>query len=128
MDQKPLRVIIRVCVTEIPGERENRVYRLGTDFCMQHLNRPLNNNLQAECHDAVHFLPNFDSENDVRAWFIYDFNVTGSLERAQILEIQHRVYHSTRQGESIFTPRERWMVEARKYCSMYTWGGSYKTE
>ena len=106
MDQKPLRVIIRVCVTEIPGERENRVYCLGTDVCRQLLNRPLNNNLQDECHDAMHFLPNFDSENDVRAWFIYDFNVTGSLERAQILEIQHKVYHATRQGESWYVKQE----------------------
>lgn len=106
MDKKPLRVIIRVCVTDIPGDRENRVYRLGTDFCGQVLDRPFNNNMQDECHDAVHFLPNFDSENNLRAWFLYDFNVMGSLDRGQILEIQHKVYLATWQGESWYVKYE----------------------
>jgi len=31
-------------------------------------------------------------------------------------------------GNRIFTPRETWINVGKKYCSMYTWGGSYKTE
>ncbi|KAK0110166.1 hypothetical protein ONS95_002817 [Cadophora gregata] len=146
IDTEPLRVIIRVCVTDIPGEPEKRVHRLGSDFCEQIISWPFNNDLQDKCHDAMHFLPDFDSENNVRAWILYDFNVVEPLDKGQVLEIQHLVYHATRQGESwyvsqlmagklfvlkddrIFTPRENRIPEGRKYCSMYTWGGSYKTE
>ncbi|KAH9222681.1 hypothetical protein DL95DRAFT_143274 [Leptodontidium sp. 2 PMI_412] len=122
----PRRVIIRVCVTDIPAANpQERVYRLGRDFCQQILQRSFNNNLQDECHDAMHFLPNFDSENNVKAWFIYDFDVTGPLSKEEVLTIPHEVYHATRKENTwIFTPRERWIVEGRKYCSMYTWGGS----
>lgn len=140
----PRRVIMRVRVTSIPGNPQARVYRLGRDFCQDILQRPFNNNLQEEPHDAMHFLPNCDSENDVNAWFIYDFNVTGPLSKEEVLTIAHEVYHATRIGEAwwvrkeklkmhiniyrIFTTRERWIDEGRKYCSMYKWGGSYMTE
>ncbi|KAH7317667.1 hypothetical protein BKA65DRAFT_541701 [Rhexocercosporidium sp. MPI-PUGE-AT-0058] len=114
------RVIIRVCVTDIPGNPQERVYKLGRDFCQQILHRSFNNNLQDACHDAMHFLPNFDSENDVKAWFIYDFNVTKPLSKEEILAVPHAVYHATRQGDIwIFTPRERWIVEARRH-----WGST----
>jgi hypothetical protein len=100
MNKDPLRVIIRVCVTDIPAKPVERVYRLGRDFCQQILHRPFNKNLQDECHDAMHFLPNCDSEKNVKAWFLYDFNVTGPLDKVQVLAIPHEVYHATRQGES----------------------------
>ncbi len=100
MNNNPLRVIIRVCVTDIPAKPVERVYRLGCDFCEQVLHRPLNKNLQDECHDAMHFLPKCDSENKVNAWFLYDFNVTGSLDKGEVLTIRHEVYLATRQGES----------------------------
>jgi hypothetical protein len=45
MNRNPLRVIIRVCVTDIPAKLAERVYRLGCDFCQQNLNRPFNKNL-----------------------------------------------------------------------------------
>jgi hypothetical protein len=48
----------------------------------------------------MHFLPNCDSENNVNAWFLYDFNVTGPLDKGQVSPIPHEVYHATRQGES----------------------------
>ena len=28
----------------------------------------------------------------------------------------------------VFTPRAKWIDAGKNYCSMYTWGGSYKTE
>ncbi|KAH7317361.1 hypothetical protein BKA65DRAFT_557563 [Rhexocercosporidium sp. MPI-PUGE-AT-0058] len=122
----PQRVIIRVRVMDIPADVQKRVSRLGRDFCQQILQRPFNNNLQDECHDAMHFLPNFDSENDVKAWFVYDFNVTRPLSKEEVLTIQHNVYHATRREDTwIFTPRQQWNEEAKRYCSMYKWGGSY---
>ena len=100
MTNNPLRVIIRVCVTDIPAQPVERVYCLGRDFCQQILHRPFNKNLQDECHDAMHFLPNFDSKDHVNAWFLFDFNVTGPLDKGEVLTIPHKVYSATRQGES----------------------------
>ena len=100
MNNNPLRVIIRVCVTDIPAQPVERVYRLGRDFSQQILRREFNNDLQAECHDAMHFLPRFDSEDAVKAWFMYDFNVTSSLSKEEVRTIPHEVYHATRQGDS----------------------------
>lgn len=106
MNNEPLRVIIRTCVTDIPGEPTERVYHLGGHFCQQILRRPLNINLQTTCYDAMHFLPNFDSKNAVRAWFIYDFNVTGPLTREEVCTITHEVYHASRQDNSWSVERE----------------------
>ncbi|TAQ88810.1 hypothetical protein B7494_g2867 [Chlorociboria aeruginascens] len=96
----PRRVIIRAWVTDIPADPQERVYCLGRDVCQQILYRPFNNNLQDKCHDAMHFLPNFDSENNVKAWFIYDFNVTGPLSKAAVLTIPHEVYQATRKEDT----------------------------
>jgi hypothetical protein len=49
--------------------------------------------------DMVHVLPNFDSKNAVRAWFLYDFNVREPLDKVDVLEIPHQVYLATRQTE-----------------------------
>jgi len=96
----PRRVLIRVCVTDIPANPQERVYHLGRDFCQQILRRPFNNNLQDECHDAMHFLPNSDSENNTKEWFLYDFNVTGPLIREEVLTILHEVYYATRMKDT----------------------------
>jgi hypothetical protein len=77
MDSNPLRVIIRVRVMDIPSGRFARARCLEDSFCEQILRRKMNHDKQAKCHDADHCLPNFDSENDVKAWFLYDFNVKG---------------------------------------------------
>ena len=96
----PRRVIIRVCVTDIPGNPQERVYRLGRDFCQQILERSFNNNLHDDCHDAMYFLPYFDSENDVKAWFIYVLNVMGPLRKEEVLTILHEVYYATRKEDA----------------------------
>jgi hypothetical protein len=87
---------------------------------------------QTEGFDYVHVLPNFDSKNDVKAWFLYDFNITGPLDKNQILAIPHETKGflvSLKTGTSvllifnrIFTPRAKWIDSAKKYCSMYSWG------
>lgn len=100
MDSGPLRVVIRVRVQDIPSDRYRRVRCLGNIFCEQVLGREMNHALEAECHDADHYLPSCDSANDVKAWFIYDFNVTGPLDKAELMKIPHRVYLATRQEDS----------------------------
>jgi hypothetical protein len=36
-------------------------------------------------------LPNFDSEKPANAWFIYDFNVKGPLNKEKVLAISREV-------------------------------------
>lgn len=60
----------------------------------------MNLDFKAGCYDAEHCLPNFDSNQDVKAWFLYDFNVTGTLDKTEIMKIPHKVYLATRQKES----------------------------
>jgi hypothetical protein len=97
---KPLRVVIRVCVTDIPGHRLARSHRLGRDFCLQVLGRQLKERKDGG-FDFVHILPNFDSENAVKAWFLFDFNATEAVDKPQLrAAIRHKVYHATRQENS----------------------------
>ncbi|KAG4439251.1 hypothetical protein IFR05_005289 [Cadophora sp. M221] len=96
-----------------------RVTRLAQDFSEQVRHRPFDNNLNAECHDSEHLLPNFDSENAVRAWFLINFNVKGPLSKEEVLALPHEVYHASRQQDAwVFIPRETWIDSARKYCSI----------
>ena len=86
-------LFISACVTDILGNKLARPTRLAQDFSEQVRNRPFNNNPKAECHDSEHVLPNFDSDNAVKAWFFIDFNVKCSLSKEE-------VYHASRQGDS----------------------------
>lgn len=99
MTDEPLRVIIRACVTDIPGNKFARPAHLARDFSEQMRKRPFNNNLKDECHDSEHILPGFDSDDPVRAWFIIDFNVTRSLSKEEVLALPHEVYLASRQGD-----------------------------
>jgi hypothetical protein len=96
----PLRVIIKACVTDIPGDKLARSTTLAQVFSEQVRKRPFNNNLKAKCHDSEHILPLFDSDNAVRTWFIIDFNVTCELSKEEVLALPHEVYLATRQGDS----------------------------
>jgi len=76
----------------------------------------------------MHFLPGFDSairnDENISRYFIYDFNVTGRLDKEELLGIEHKFYLATRIGDSwIFTPREEWINSSRSYASRYVWGG-----
>ncbi|RFU25280.1 hypothetical protein B7463_g11064, partial [Scytalidium lignicola] len=125
----PIRVIIRVCVTDIPGNPLERVYQLGSDFCTQMLARPFRTKVQEEGYDAMHILPNFDPKNSVKAWFLYDFNVTRPLSKEEVLQIQHEAYLATRQEDSwIFTLQKGWIDPGKNYYSKYVWGGKVEQE
>ena len=100
MDNNPLRAVIRVCVTDIPGDPLARSHRLGRDFCSQVLGRDLKER-HTGGFDFVHILPNFDSANPVNAWFLFDFDAEKHVDMLQIsASIPHKVYHATRQNDS----------------------------
>jgi len=100
MIQTSYCVVIRVRVQDIPSNKNSRVRCLGKEFCQQVMGREMNLDLESACHGAEHYLPNFDSDNDVRSWFIYDFNVKGTLSRQDLLDVPDMVYLASRVNDT----------------------------
>lgn len=65
-DCKEVRAIIRANVKKVPGNPLARPNTLGRLFCQQELQRDLKLRCDETGFDAVHTLPGFDSEKDVR--------------------------------------------------------------
>ncbi|KIW05860.1 uncharacterized protein PV09_03063 [Verruconis gallopava] len=118
------RVVLQVCVTDLPGSPQNRHNVLGNAFCKQILKRDFNSQIQAPSYDFMHIPPNFDTEKPVRRWFICDLNVNRRLNKEQVLELPHSVYSvSRRNNEWNFIPRNHYVEKAKEYCATYYWGG-----
>ncbi|KIV98884.1 uncharacterized protein PV09_09374 [Verruconis gallopava] len=118
------RVILQVCVTDLPGSPQNRHNVLGNAYCKQILKRNFNNQIRATGYDFMHLPPNFDMEKPVRRWFICDLNVNRRLDKEQVLKLPHSVYSVSRHNnELIFIPRNQYVKTAKEYCTTYYWGG-----
>lgn len=104
MNNSPTRVIIKARLQDIPAETTQRVRRLGSDFCEQICGRPIDIRVKEGDYDAMHFLPGFDSTikdgENISRYFMYDFNVTGTLTKGELLQIEHRFYLATRDKDS----------------------------
>jgi hypothetical protein len=94
------RVIIYACVTDVPGNPQARHHTLRDLFCNQVLKRPLSATLQVSGYDNIYIPPGFDSDQPVKRWFIYDLNVTGTLEDDELLAIPHMVFLASRQDSA----------------------------
>ena len=92
VDSVPTRIIIRACVTDVPGDPLRRATTLGEIFAGQVLGRPLRRLPHVTEYDGVHFLPDYSSEQPVRRWFMYDLNVRCRLSKDELLAIPYRVY------------------------------------
>jgi hypothetical protein len=88
------RIVIKACVTDIPGDVRRRPITLGELFCTKILNRKLDTRIQRTGFDAVHIPGGFDSEKPLRRWFIYDLNVVEELGKDQLLTIPLSVYQA----------------------------------
>lgn len=88
------RVIVRAHVKSIPGKPLSRPFTLGELFCQKELGRELRTRQDICGFDAVHLLPNFDSENDISGWFIFDIGVNRYVEREELVGMQHRMYYA----------------------------------
>lgn len=86
------RVIIRAHVQTIPGNPQSRPFTLGELFSQEVFYRPLRTEHSADGFDAVHIPPGFDSPNDVKVWFMFDFGVKRDIDRAELVEIPLHVY------------------------------------
>jgi hypothetical protein len=96
-----MRVIIRACVTDIPGEPRGRYTALGNMFCIQFLGRPLNARPNPSCYGGVYMLDGFDSDKPVKRWFIYDINVKCPYTQEKLpLNVTHKVFLASKQTDS----------------------------
>lgn len=95
LGNKQGRAIIRICVTNIPGEICRRPNTLGQIFCTNVLGRNFEHNVELPAYDMVHIPPGFDSEKDVKRWFVCDLNVQCELEREDVEKLPHAVYQAS---------------------------------
>ncbi|CZS97746.1 uncharacterized protein RAG0_12120 [Rhynchosporium agropyri] len=130
---RPLRVIIRALVDDIPGPLSKRVNYLAQTFSLQMLHRPFSHRTPKlhsweqgkRIRDAMHFLTNWDSvQYGAKAWFIYDYNVVEPLTEEEVMKsVPHYVCYATREENTwVFSPRRLWLEDAKRVCSKYKWG------
>ena len=88
------RILIRICVTAIPGAPAKRPWTLWKLFCKQQLQREpvYKETVPTGGFDAIHIPPGFDSLNGVRAWFLIDVGVKEPIQRAEVVNLPHDVY------------------------------------
>jgi hypothetical protein len=94
-DSPPLvgkRVVIRIALKSIPGDVLARPFTLGRIYCENELNRPFDAVGDSHQFDDLHIPPGFDSEEDVKRWFIYDFGVEGRVDPSEYTRIPHECY------------------------------------
>ena len=91
-NRQPIRIVIRTCVTDIPGDPCARPNTLGQLFCSKVLGRDFEGVSQSYCYDHAYIPPRFDSEYPVKEWFIFDLNVTGMISKKGLLGIPHEIF------------------------------------
>lgn len=81
------RIIIRAPVQQIPGDPLERPFTLCDRFCRSVIGRPLDRN-----SDGVHIPPSFDSDQDVRIWFMLDLGVSTPISREDLQKVPLKAY------------------------------------
>lgn len=94
----PKRILISAGVQQIPGEPGARPWKLWDLFCMHQLHREARTT-PYQPHpdtgvDEVHVLPNHDSPNDVRAYFLTDVGVKEGADKVDVTSIPFEVYRA----------------------------------
>ena len=95
MDGCSIRVIMWVCVTDIPDAPQRRHNTLGDAFCREVLNRGYNKQLQASGYDNVHIPADFDLDLSLKRSFIFYLNVKAEFNKKDVL----LVYLASRQND-----------------------------
>lgn len=90
--EAPQRFIIKVSVQNIPGGLSARPFSLQEIFSEKVLGRSPRLEVCADGFDVVHIPPDFDTERDVRRWFIVDTGVSGNIPRDDIHKIPLKAY------------------------------------
>ncbi|PKY01764.1 hypothetical protein P168DRAFT_241715 [Aspergillus campestris IBT 28561] len=124
MDDPPRRVMVYARVTDIAGDPQRRHNSLGETFCKQILGRDFHAELQPSFYDHVHIPADFDSDQPLKRWFIFDLGVKQQLTAEAVAQMPHSVYMASRQnGELIFIRRDNWVDSAITRARSYIWGG-----
>ncbi|PLN81862.1 hypothetical protein BDW42DRAFT_185165 [Aspergillus taichungensis] len=124
MSHPPARVVVYAHVTDIAGDPQRRHNSLGELFCKQILGRDFHAELQPSSYDHVHIPADFDSDQPLKRWFIFDLGVKQQLTAEAVAQIPHAVYMASCQnGELIFIRRDNWVDSAISRARSYTWGG-----
>ncbi|OJJ08411.1 hypothetical protein ASPVEDRAFT_89632 [Aspergillus versicolor CBS 583.65] len=125
----PMRIIVYVCVSDIPGHPQCRHIALGEAVCRDILGRKFHAIPRPALYDHVHIPADFDSSLPINRWFIFDLNVREALSPNDVKRIAHQVYFASRQGsEWIFIQRDRSNEKARSQTASLTWGGRSEQE
>lgn len=102
MDDTPERVIVYACVTNIPGEPQRRYSTLGRILCKQVFGREFQSKLQPPRYDHVHIPGDFDSDQPVKRWFIFDLNVKQQLDTKAVAQLPHSVFLASWQDGELY--------------------------
>lgn len=105
MDDTPRRVMVYVHVTDIAGDPQRRHNSLGETLCKQILGREFHAELQPSCYDHVHIPADFDSDQPLKRWFIFDLSVRQQLTAEAVTQIPHSVYMASCQNGELYGTR-----------------------
>jgi hypothetical protein len=94
-----MRIVIRVRVTDLPGDPYRRDVTLGELFSEKVLGRPMKQTITPDGYDGVVIPPEFNSDKPVNRWFIYDLNVKGEKTKEELLATPHNVYLACKQND-----------------------------
>lgn len=106
-ESAPKRILISAAVQQIPGEPGARPWTMWELFCTHELHRDVRaaspQSQPEHGVDAIHVLPNFDSPNDVKAYFLTDVGVKEGDDQPDVASIPFEVYRA-----AYDTTNERW--------------------
>lgn len=105
----PRREPINAGVQQIPGEPGARPWKIWELFCNHQLHRearmtPHQSQIDLGV-DEVHVLPNYDSPNDIKAYFLTDVGVEEGADKIDLASIPFEVYRATYDNT-----RQQWYV------------------
>jgi hypothetical protein len=88
----PIRIVVAVRATDLPGEPGKRHNTLAELISANILKRPFRPWPQVKSFDYSHTVPDLDTNQPKRKWFICDFNVKNELSRTEVRLLPHKVY------------------------------------
>ena len=102
MNDIPRRVIVHVCVTNVPGDPQRRHNTLGEILCKQVLGREFHAKLQPPCYDHVHIPADIDSDQPLKRWFIFDITVKQQFDTKAVTQLPHSVFLASWQNGKLY--------------------------
>ena len=103
----PRRVLINASVQQISGEPGARPWKIWELFCNHQLRRDARTTPHQSDPDLgvdeVHVLPNYDSPNNIKAYFLTDVGVKGGADEIDVAPIPFEVYRA-----AYDTARQQW--------------------